>query len=138
MYDPDDTPMNMGVDDEDEPEITFGTTLMNFMVQLYNQRISYPSDEIWLATADIKACFRFPKIHPDVTGAFSFVFPFMGHLYISTAMVFGFILSANCWEPFRRAIETMTQVYFSRFSKDSTLYKEYLDMISFDKVPKNA
>ena len=137
MYDPDDTPMNMGVDDEEEPEITFGMTLINFMTQLYNQRISYPSDEIWLATADIKACFRFPKIHPDVTGAFSFVFPFMGHLFISTAMVFGFILSANCWEPFRRAIETMTKVYFTKFSKGYTLHKEYLEMISFDDVPND-
>ena len=36
-------------------------------------RVSYPEVSILLALADIKACFRFPSIHPALTGAVGFL-----------------------------------------------------------------
>ena len=62
-----------------------------------------------MALADIKACFRFPRIHPDLTGAFGFL---ATNLYfLAIAMVFGSNTSAACWEPFRRAIEALSKKF---------------------------
>eukprot|EP00804_Cyclotella_cryptica_P005159 CCRYP_014223-RA/>CCRYP_014223-RA protein AED:0.33 eAED:-0.68 QI:0/-1/0/1/-1/1/1/0/338 len=99
MY-PNDEVMNKDVDTTLEPEITFGNTLSNLLVEIYNQRISYPDQELWLCRADIKACFRFPRLNPDACGAFSFALDFMDVFCVSTEMVLGYIASANCWEPF--------------------------------------
>ncbi|KAL7489749.1 hypothetical protein ACHAW6_015469 [Cyclotella cf. meneghiniana] len=108
--------MNDDVDMEDEPLITFGNTKLNFMKHLYNLRISYPSSEIWIGTADIKACFRWPKLHPDITGAFGFAI-------------------ANSWEPFCRAIELMTAIFFVQFKEDISTHQKFIDMVHFDDLP---
>ncbi len=127
--------MNDDVDMDDEPLITFGNTKLEFMKHLYNLRISYPHDEIWLATADIKACFRWPKLHPDITGAFGFVMGFLQSFFLMTAMVFGFRASANSWEPFRRAIEALTAVFFVQFEEDISTHQEFIDLLRFDELP---
>jgi hypothetical protein len=91
--------MNKNMDIEDKPIITLGNMKKEFMTTLYNTCISYPNNEIWLATADIEACFCWPLIHLYACGAFSFIM-----FLVSTAMVFRFAASANCWEPFELAI----------------------------------
>ncbi len=58
---------------EFEANITFGLAKLKLLQQIYNWRVSHPDSRIYLALADIMACFRFPRIHPDVTGAFSFM-----------------------------------------------------------------
>lgn len=63
-----------------------------------------------MACADIAACFRIQKIVPELTGAFGFMITPMGLYFLATAMVFGSLISAACWEPMRRAIEVMTAV----------------------------
>jgi hypothetical protein len=80
--------------------------------------------------ADIKACFRFPRIHPDLTGAFGLM---AGGFYnLATAMVFGSTTSASSWEPFRRGIEALSVAYADR--PDLVIkHKFYLDMISWAK-----
>ena len=127
--------MNDDVDIESEPIITFGNTKMEFMTAMYNTRADYEDEEIWIGAADIKACFRYPRIHPDVCGAFSYVIDFMGFFFVSTAMVFGFAASANCWEPFRRAIERMTAVFFEQMNNESTDHQDLIDMLEFDDLP---
>ncbi len=82
-----------------EAPITFGHVKIQLYTDIYNTRISYPTATILLGMADIKACFRFPIIHPDLTGAFGFM---ADRLYnLATAMVFGSTMSAPAWEPFR-------------------------------------
>ena len=107
---PDDWAVNDNVDMEDNPLITFGNSKSKFMTDVYNIRIDHPGEEIWLGTADVKACFRTPKLHPDITGTFSFMIGFMNCFFVMTAMVFGYKSSTNSWEPFRRAIEIMSIV----------------------------
>jgi hypothetical protein len=133
VYHEEDVSMNQDVDMENEPLITFGNTNDLFMRDMYNMRITWPEEELWLATADIKSCFRFPRIHPCISGAFSFVFSFLGLCYITTAMVFGYVASANCWEPFRRAIEVMSRVIFERIGDGSDMHQTYIDMLNFSK-----
>ena len=58
---------------ENEAGIDFGRTKMKFLTSIYFWRISYPDETIYIALADITACFRFPRILADITGAFGFV-----------------------------------------------------------------
>ncbi len=85
--------------------------------------------------ADIKACFRFPRIHPDLTGAFRFMAG--GYYNLATAMVFSSTTSASSWEPFRQAIEALSVVYVDR--PDLVIkHKYYLDMISWEETNPTA
>ncbi len=82
-----------------EAPITCGHVKIQLYIDIYNTRLSNPTATILLGMADIKACFRFPRIHPNLTGAFGFVAG--GYYNLATAMVFGSTMSAPCWEPFR-------------------------------------
>jgi len=79
--------------------ITFGHVKIQLYIDIYNKHISHPYVVILLGMADIKACFCFPRIHPDLTGAFGFI---AGSFYnLATVMVFGSTTSASSWEPFQ-------------------------------------
>ncbi len=82
-----------------EAPITFSHVKIQLYIDIYNTRLSNPTTTILLGMADIKVCIRFPRIHPDLTGAFGFVAD--GYYNLATAMVFGSTTSAPCWEPFR-------------------------------------
>ena len=97
----------------EEANITFGQAKWLFYEYLYNLGVSFPNATIYLATADVTACFRFPRIHLDLTGAFGFYAG--GYYCLAPAMVFGSNTSATIWEPFRRAIEALTVVFANHF-----------------------
>jgi len=81
-----------------EAPITFGHVKIQLYIDIYNTRISHPYVVILLGMADIKACFRFPRIHPNLVGGFGFM---AGIFYnLATAIVFGSTTSASSWEPF--------------------------------------
>mmetsp|Transcript_38437 Transcript_38437/g.92017 ORF Transcript_38437/g.92017 Transcript_38437/m.92017 type:complete len:864 (+) Transcript_38437:1-2592(+) len=124
--------MNEVTPTEKEAPITFGYVYLAFCVWLWNLRISYPNEEIYLAFIDISSCFRWPRIAPDLVGAFGFV---MGSIYFAAnAMVFGSVVSASTWEPFRRAIAALaTSYYFS-----SGLVRQHwslLQLVQWDSAP---
>ena len=78
---------------EQEALITFGYVYMAFCILIYNLRISFPKDDILLAFIDISSCFSWPRIHPDLAGAFGFM---IGPLYYAAnIMVFGRVASAT-------------------------------------------
>ncbi len=81
-----------------EAPITFSHVKIQLYIDNYIMRISHPNDVILLGMADIKACFCFPRIHPDLTGAFGFMAS--GYYNLATAMVFGSNTSASSWETF--------------------------------------
>ena len=111
---------------ENEAQITFGYLVMTFIIWIYNLRISFPNEEIFLAFMDITACFRWPRINPDLVGAFGFLIG--SYYFAANAMVFGSVASASSWEPFRRAIECLAAVYFANKSL-AIKHKYQLDMI---------
>ncbi len=119
----------------DEAAITFGGTKMRFYTDVYNLRISNPVEPILMALTDVKACFRFGRIHPDLTGAFGF---FADNLYcVATAMVFGSNTSATSWEPFRRSIEALSSNYANR--PDLVVkHRHYLDMVQWAPTSSNG
>ncbi len=81
-----------------EANITFGMVKLKLLQQIYNWRVSHPTSKIYLALADITTCFCFPRIHPDLTGAFGFMAK--GLYFLATSMVFGSTASTSSWEPF--------------------------------------
>jgi hypothetical protein len=76
-----------------EAPVTMGQLKIQIYTDIYNTRISYPTAIILLGLADVKACFRYPRIHADLTGAFDFI---ADNLYdLATAMVFGLTASVG-------------------------------------------
>jgi hypothetical protein len=55
--------------------------------------VSHPKEIIHLALANITACFRFPRISANVTGAFEYVAE--GLYFVSMSHVFGSNTSAS-------------------------------------------
>ena len=104
--------MNNMTPTEEEAEVTFGLVKILFYWLMYNLRVSFPDEVIYLALADIKVCFRFPRIHPDLAGASGFMTDSLYCLAIS--MVFGSNTLASSWEPFHRVIEGLTKRYVNR------------------------
>jgi hypothetical protein len=83
---------------EFKANITFGTAELKLLWQFYNWRISYPNSKIYLALAEVTACFHFPRVHAKLTGAFGFMAEKM--YFLAMSMVFGSTASASSWEPF--------------------------------------
>jgi hypothetical protein len=81
-----------------EAPIMFCHVKIQLYIAIYNTRISHLNDVIHLGMADIKAWFHFPRIHPDLTGAFGFMAG--GYYNLATAMVFGSTTSVSSWELF--------------------------------------
>ncbi len=104
--------LNHETSTDGEAIIDFGMAKIQLLINIYNWRISYPTEVIFLALADITACFRFPRLSADVTGAFGFLAEFL--YFISTSHVFGSNTSASSWEPLRRAVKSMITVYAQR------------------------
>ncbi len=50
-----------------EAPVTFGHVKSQIYMDIYNTRISYLTATILLGLADVKACFRYQRIHADLT-----------------------------------------------------------------------
>ncbi len=86
---------------------------------------------ILLGLADIKACFRYPRIHADLTGAFSFI---ADKLYnLAMAMVFGLTASASSWEAFRQAIEALKKGFANRLNL-VVRHNTFIDMLKWEEI----
>ena len=125
---PDDIVINDHTPTVDEAEIDFGTAKHKFYWLIYNLRASYLEASILLALADTKACFSFPRIHPDLTGAFGFLIN--NFFCLAVAMVFGSSTLSSCWEPFRRVIEGLALKFANRPGLVDK-HKKYISMIKW-------
>lgn len=125
------TSMNEATPIDRETPVMFGLVFLNFCTWIWNMRISYPDKDIYLAFIDISSCFRFPRVFPDLIGAFGFL---IGSLYFaSNAMVFGSTVSASSWEPFRVAIAAIATSYYFKQTLVQK-HKHLLDMITWERA----
>jgi hypothetical protein len=128
---PTDMVMNQGTPVAQEAPVTFGHVKSQIYMDIYNTRISYQTATILLGLADAKACFRYPRIHADLTGAFGFI---ADELYnLATEMVFGSTASASSWETFRRAIKALTKVFANRPNL-VVRHKKFIDMLKWERL----
>ncbi len=115
---------------EFEAAITFGEAKLKLLQRIYNWRVSNPNSKIYLALADFTACFRFPRVHADLTGAFGFM---AENLYfLATSMVFGLNASASSWKPFRRAIKALIVEYSMRPDLVVSKHEDLLDVLKWE------
>ncbi len=94
------------------------------LTNIYNWRVSFPDEVIYLALADITACFCFPRLSADVAGAFGFVAEDL--YFASTSHVFGSNTSASSWEAFRRAIQNLITI----LSQQSDLTDKHRELLA--------
>ena len=74
-------------------------------------------------------------MHPDLAGSLRFVIG--SFFFLDTAMVFGLVVSASSWEPFRHAIMAMNQVYFVKNGLEVT-HKKIMTMLQWDAPPPDG
>jgi hypothetical protein len=135
MFYPMDIVMNQVTPVSCEAPITFGHVKIQLYIDIYNTRISHPTATILLGMANIKARFCFPRIHPNLTGAFGFMAG--GYYNLAMAMLFGSTMSTSSWELFWQVIEALSVVYADR--PDLVIkHKCYLDMISWEETNPTA
>ncbi len=124
---PNEVILNHQTSTDDKAVIDFGQAKNKFLINIYNWRMSHPNEIIYLLLVDITACFRFPRILADVTGAFGFI---AENLYfISTSHIFGSNTSARSWESLRRAIQHLIHI----FSKRDNLVDKHCDLLNLLK-----
>ncbi len=98
-------------------------------------RISYPTATILLSLANVKACFRYPRILSDLNGAIGFI---ADELYnLATAMVFGSTASVSSWEAFRQAIEAHTNVFANRPNL-VVRHKKFINILKWEEIDPSA
>jgi hypothetical protein len=118
-----------------EAPVTFGHVKSQIYTDIYNTPISHLTALILLGLADVKACFRYPRIHAYLTGAFGFI---ADELYnLATAMVFGLTASASSWEAFRQAIEALTKVFANRPNL-VVKHKTFIYMLKWEEIDPSA
>jgi len=91
----------------DEPTITYGTALLRHLQQIWNLRISYPDDIIYLWDDDVAGAFRLIKYNPEIAQVFSALLH--QHLWVPVGQVFGGNTSAQNFEGLAIAREYLSQ-----------------------------
>ncbi len=128
---PPDIVMNQVTPVTQEAPMTFGHVISQIYIDIYNTRISYPTATIFLGLADVKACFLFPRIHADLTGASGFI---ADKLYnLATAMLFGWTASASSWEAFKQVIKALTNVFVNRPNM-VIRHRKFIDMLKWEEI----
>jgi hypothetical protein len=84
-----------------EPPVNFATAFANFLRWIYNARITYPREELYLGDDDISGAFRHQKYHPNLVGMHSCVVA--GFLSCATGMAFGDNTSSANFDPIAEA-----------------------------------
>jgi len=95
----------------DEPDIFYGTALVRHLTQIWNLRITYPDDVIYLWDDDVAGAFRLVKYNPEIAAAFSAIVHNI--LWIPVGQVFGGNTSAQNFEGLARAREHLSQHFSS-------------------------
>ena len=82
---------------DNEPPLTFAGAEMGFMIWLYNLRITYPHEEIYLADDDVSGAFRLMKYHPNLMALHTS--RQCGYCVINTGGTFGDNTSPSNFDP---------------------------------------
>ncbi len=132
---PTDIVMNLVTPVAQEAPVMLDYVKSQIYMDIYNTRISYPTATIFLGLADVKACFQYPRIHADLTGAFGFI---AEELYnLATAMVFGQTASVSSLKAFRQAIKALTKVFANRPNL-VIRHKKFIDLLKWEEIDPSA
>ncbi|CAJ1950376.1 unnamed protein product [Cylindrotheca closterium] len=115
-----------------EHKVKFPKSLRNHLAYIYNARISYKSEELYLGDNDVSGAFRHGKWNPNVIGMH--MFSIFGYLFFCTGLTFG---GNTC--PSNFEIIALSRMAIARFlwSQASTIARvlQYLPAISTSPEP---
>ena len=94
-----------------EPPVNFATAFTNFLRWMYNARITYPRDELYVGDDDISGAFRHQKYHPNLVGMHACVVA--GFLSCATGMAFGDNTSSANFDPIAEARKELARYLWS-------------------------
>jgi len=118
----------------DEPPIYYGSALVRHLQRIWNLRITYPDDIIYLWDDDVAGAFRLIKYNPHVATAFASIIN--SRLWIPVGQVFGGNTSAQNFEGIARAREILSEhLSHPSFSFLIQKHRNILDLIKFDTPP---
>ena len=117
-----------------EHPIEYGDAFYRHLIWIYNIRISLPQEDIFQFSDDVSVAFRWPRLHPWIVPAFSFLF--FGNLYIPTGHVFGSNTSAQNFEPIAKARTLLAQHIFQNEDCEQLLtkYAYLINEVEFSPV----
>ena len=84
-----------------EPNLIFATGFMLHLIWLWNLRISYPHEEIYIGDNDVSGAFNHNKYNPMLVALHAFVL--LGYLVMNSATSFGDNSSPSNFEPLAQA-----------------------------------
>jgi hypothetical protein len=121
---PEEVVLNQVMPRDHEATIDFGMAKTKLLTIIYNWRISFLNEVLYLVLSDITACFCFPRVSVDVAGAFGFLAE--AFYFVSTSHLFGSNTSASSWEAFQQAIQQLIPV----LSQRDDLIKKHKDLFN--------
>ena len=117
---------------KDEPPLVYGTAWQRHINRIWNLRISYPTEDIYLFDDDVKGAFRQSKYNPDVSPVFSFIISL--YFFLPTGGTFGAVPSPSNFEPIARARTYLATL----MSRKKSLVKKHWDIIKLMKFSKRS
>jgi hypothetical protein len=124
--------INDWVDPRNEPDIHFPKSFLNFCIWIYNCRVSYPYEEIYLIDDDVSGAFRHAKYHPNLVALHACIL--FGLLFMSTGQTFGDGPSPANFEPMARGRQQYAQYLWYQVD---TLFRaaQYMPTLQFQAPP---
>jgi hypothetical protein len=115
-----------------EPEIIFGSSLLNYFTYIWNLRISYPTEDIYPGDDDFDGAFKRNKYNPDIVSLHAFMIGAI--IYFATGTTFGDATSPSNFEPVARSRQQLAQYLWSR-SDTIDRIQEFLPALRFAPEP---
>jgi hypothetical protein len=100
--------INDWCDKSNEPDIHFPASFLNFCVWIYNLRIFYPTQELYLVDDDVSGAFCHAKYNPNLVALHACLL--FGFLFMSTGQTFGDCSSPVNFEPITCARQQYAQL----------------------------
>jgi hypothetical protein len=102
--------INDVTDASKEPDIHFAGAFVEQLAWIWNLRITYPTDELYIGDDDVSGAFRQVKYHPNMVSLHSCLI--FGHLFMYTGQTFGDAPSPPNWEPIVTARKALAQKFW--------------------------
>ena len=121
---------------DNEPPLTFSTAELEFMVWLYNLRVTYPNLEIYLADDDISGAFRLMKYHPNLVSMHSS--RQCGYCVVNTGGTFGDNTNPSNFDPLGLGQRQLAHYLWTAASSAVSTITPYLPALNLAPLPTSA
>ena len=118
---------------DNEPPLTFATAELEFMIWMYNLRITYPWLEIYIADDDVSGAFRLMKYNPDLVGLHTSL---QGdYCVVNTGGTFGDNTSPSNFDPIGLARRQLAWYLWKHETEAQLRAKAYLPLVQLAAPP---